>query len=155
MIESITIKKVATYNETGIQINDLKKVNFIYGANGSGKTTISNYLQNSTDPKFANCTVTWGNAIELKTLVYNKVFRERNFGKGKLNGIFTLGEATTEEIKVIEDKVEALKLIKADGIKKRETLIAQSQKKSSKPTLKKLVGQRFTKYTKTLLKKHL
>lgn len=129
MIESITIKKVATYNETGIQINDLKKVNFIYGANGSGKTTISNYLQNSTDPKFANCTVTWGNAIELKTLVYNKVFRERNFGKGKLNGIFTLGEATTEEIKVIEDKVEALKLIKADGIKKRETLIAQSQKK--------------------------
>ena len=131
MIESITIKKVATYNETGIQINDLKKVNFIYGANGSGKTTISNYLQNSTDSKFGNCTITWGNSIVLKTLVYNKVFRERNFGKGKLNGIFTLGEATTEEIKVIEDKVEALKLIKADGIKKRETLIIQSQKKES------------------------
>ncbi len=27
MIESITIKKVTSYDETGIQINDLKKVN--------------------------------------------------------------------------------------------------------------------------------
>ncbi len=131
MIESITIKKVATYNETGIQLNDLKKVNFIYGSNGCGKTTISNYLQNLTDPKFGNCSVVWENTQELKTLVYNKAFRERNFGNGKLNGIFTLGEATTEEIKVIADKVEALKLLKAEGIKKRETFVAQKLKKDT------------------------
>jgi len=131
MIESITIKKVATYNNTGVQINDLKKVNFIYGANGCGKTTISNYLQNLTDPKFENCEVAWKNAQELKTLVYNKAFREKNFGNGKLSGIFTLGEATTEEIKAISDKIEELNLIKSEGIKKKETFKSQTQKKES------------------------
>ena len=44
MIEKIEIKKVASYDETGIKIKNLKKVNFIYGANGCGKTTISNFL---------------------------------------------------------------------------------------------------------------
>jgi wobble nucleotide-excising tRNase len=131
MIESITIKNVATYNETGIQINDLKKVNFIYGANGCGKTTISNFLQNSIEDKFGNCAIVWKNAQELKTLVYNKTFRERNFGKGKLNGVFTLGEATTEEIKAIEDKVEALNVIKSEGLKKKDTSKTQTLKKET------------------------
>lgn len=131
MIESITIKKVATYDDIGVQIFDLKKVNFVYGANGSGKTTISNFLHNTTDTKFENCTATWQNAQVLKTLIYNKEFRERNFGQGKLGGVFTLGEATTEEIKIIEDKVEALKVLKADGVKKRETLITQTEKKET------------------------
>ncbi|MGV8964280.1 MAG: AAA family ATPase [Candidatus Saccharimonadaceae bacterium] len=131
MIESISIKKVATFDEHGIQINDLKKINFIYGANGSGKTTISNYLQQTIDEKFENCTVVWKNAQTLKTLVYNKTFRERNFGKGTLSGVFTLGEATSEEIKAIEDKVEALKFIKAEGIKKKDTHTIQSKNKEA------------------------
>ena len=129
MLEQIAIKKVASFDETGIQINGLKKVNFIYGANGCGKTTISNYLHNNSDDKFQNCTTNWKNTQELKTLVYNKEFRERNFGKGKISGVFTLGEATTEQIATINEKVEELKIIKADGIKKRETLNTQIQKK--------------------------
>jgi len=129
MLESITIKKIATYDEAGIQITDLKKVNFVYGANGCGKTTLSNFLQNRIDGKFANCISKWKNETPLKTLVYNKEFREQNFGKGKLNGVFTLGQATTIEIKVIEDKTEELKIIKGDGVKKRETLNIQKQKK--------------------------
>ena len=64
----------------------------------------------------------------MKTLVYNKEFRERNFGKGKLSGVFTLGEATSEQIKIIYDKTEKLKILKADGLKKRETLNLQTQK---------------------------
>ena len=129
MIESITLKSVATYDDNGIQINDLKKVNFIYGANGCGKTTLSNFLNNPIDEKFSNCAVNWKNTSLLKTLVYNKTFRESNFGKGKIGGIFTLGEATAKEIKIIEDKIEGLKVIKIEGSKKRETLGAQTQKK--------------------------
>ncbi len=128
MIEKIEIKKVASYNQTGIEITNLKKVNFIYGANGCGKTTISNYLHNNSDTKFQNCTTDWKNTQELKTLVYNKEFRERNFGKGKIGGIFTLGEATTEQIATINEKIEVLRVIKADGAKKRETLNTQIQK---------------------------
>lgn len=67
--------------------------------------------------------------MPLKVLAYNKEFRERNFGKGKLNGVFTLGEATAEQIKEIEKKSEELKTIKADGIQKRETLDKQKKEK--------------------------
>jgi wobble nucleotide-excising tRNase len=129
MIESILIKNTATYDAiSGVEINSLKKVNFIYGANGCGKTTISNFLNKHDDSNFLSCGKTWKNNQELSTLVYNKRFRERNFGKGKIGGIFTLGEATKEEIKTIEDKTEELKLLRADGLKKRETLNAQIEK---------------------------
>lgn len=129
MIEQIEIKKVASYDQIGIQVTNLKKVNFIYGANGCGKTTISNYLHDNTN--FDNCSTNWKNGQELKTLVYNKEFRLRNFGNGKIGGVFTLGEATTEQIAAISQKVEELKIIKADGLKKRETLNAQIQKKEN------------------------
>ena len=122
MIKQIYIKNVDTYDNIGVQFDDLKKINFIYGSNGCGKTTISNLLHDKSDPKFNSCTLTWQNSIPLKTLVYNKEFRERNFGKGKLNGVFTLGEATADQIKEIETKSESLKTIKIDGIQKRETL---------------------------------
>ncbi|OXA85919.1 AAA family ATPase [Flavobacterium hercynium] len=129
MIENITIKNVASYNDAGVQIIGLKKVNFIYGANGCGKTTISNFLYNFTDSKFNHCTLAWKNGNQFSRLVYNKEFRERNFGKGKLGGIFTLGEATAEQIKVIADKTEELKVLTLDGSKKRETHSSQSKKK--------------------------
>ena len=129
MIEKITIKKVATYDDNGIVVSDLKKVNFIYGANGCGKTTISNFIYNPTDNNFNLCSLNWQNGVSISTLVYNKEFRKRNFGNGKLGGVFTLGEATAEQVKVIEDKTEELKLIKADGIKKKETQAIQIQKK--------------------------
>lgn len=119
MIQSIQIKNVATYDNTGIHIDGLKKINFIYGANGSGKTTISNYIHDTTDQNFIRCLLTWQSGLPIKVLVYNKSFRERNFGKGKLNGVFTLGEATAEQIKIIEQKTEELKAIKADGVKTR------------------------------------
>ncbi|GHB54121.1 AAA family ATPase [Mongoliitalea lutea] len=122
MIETIDIKNVATYDNQGVQINDLKKINFVYGANGCGKTTISNLIHDKTDLKFKESSIKWKNDLPIKVLVYNKGFRERNFGKGKLNGVFTLGEATAEQIKVIEDKTEELKVLKAEGIQKRETL---------------------------------
>ena len=129
MIKQIDIKNVATYDNQGVRFDDLKKVNFIYGANGCGKTTISNFVHDSSDPKFNSCSLTWQNDLPLKVLAYNKEFRERNFGKGKLNGVFTLGEATAEQIKEIEKKSEELKTIKADGIQKRETLNKQKKEK--------------------------
>jgi wobble nucleotide-excising tRNase len=131
MIENITIKDIATYDNSGIQVSALKKVNFIYGANGCGKTTISNFLFNNSEEKFSNCSLAWQSDIPLNTLVYNKEFRERNFGKGKLSGVFTIGEATAEQVKAIADKTEELKVLKADGIKKRETQTSQIQKKET------------------------
>ena len=131
MIEQITIKNIATFDAYGIIINDLKKVNFIYGANASGKTTISNYLHNSEDGKYNSCSIKWKNDNKLQTLVYNKDFRERNFGKGKMAGVFTLGQATKEQKDEIEKKTETLRKIKDEGTQKKTTIENQKAQKKT------------------------
>lgn len=60
MIESISIKNVATYDPVArVQVDGLKKVNFIYGANGTGKTTfrrcLSGYRMGASLQKIRNC----------------------------------------------------------------------------------------------------
>jgi wobble nucleotide-excising tRNase len=122
VIESIHLKNIATYDSEGVKFENLKKINFIYGTNGCGKTTLSNFIHDSTDQKFIGSLIKWKNDTPVRALVYNKLFRDKNFGKGKLSGVFTIGEATAEQIKIIEEKSEKLKGIKAEGIQKRETL---------------------------------
>jgi len=129
MIESITIKKTASYDDVGVQINDLRKINFIYGANGSGKTTISNLIVSQEDSEYKDCEVAWQHDQQLNALVYNKKFRENNFGKGKIEGVFTLGQATKEEIDLIESKQADLKTLKDEGIEKKKVLEKQQGEK--------------------------
>lgn len=129
MIESIQVKNVASFNAEGILINDLKKINFIYGANGSGKTTLTRLIDNPDDSKFTNSTVNWVSDQKLKALVYNKDFRETNFGKGKIEGVFTLGKATKDEIEDIRILQIQLDDVKVIANKKKETLLKLSQDK--------------------------
>ncbi|MBC6400639.1 MAG: AAA family ATPase [Ekhidna sp.] len=129
MIESLTIKKVATYDDVGVQIENLNKVNFIYGANGTGKTTISRFIDVQSESYFGDCSLNWKNDIPLQTLVYNKEFRNQNFGKGSIAGVFTLGKATKEEIEAIEKKETQLEQIESEGLKKKDTLEKQQQEK--------------------------
>ena len=82
MIESIELRNVATYNHEGIVIKDLKKINFIYGANGVGKTTISQLVHEGAIDKYTNCSIKWKDGVAKKVLVYNKDFKDRNLGKG-------------------------------------------------------------------------
>lgn len=129
MLEAIHIKKIATYDETGIQITDLKKINFIYGANGSGKTTLTKFIDKPTDSIFTECSLVWHGGLPMKALVYNKDFREANFGKGKIDGVFTLGQATKDEIEAIEKMQLQLTDLKDKGIKKRNSLAALTNQK--------------------------
>ena len=48
MIKSISLKNVALYKNEA-KIENLNKINFIYGSNGSGKTTLTNFLKNTED----------------------------------------------------------------------------------------------------------
>lgn len=127
MINSFQIRNIATFCEEGINFPSLKKINFIYGANGSGKTSISNYFLDPTKVSYTDCNISWKNGDDLKTLVYNKEFRDRNFGKETIAGVFTLGEATKEEKAKIELKNQELVELKEQGTKKRETLDKQKQ----------------------------
>lgn len=112
MIQAISIRNVASYCADGITLDKLRKVNFIYGANGCGKTTISNYLTDNSHSKYQHCSHQWKSDVTIEVLVYNKDFRERNFGQGRIKGVFTLGQATKEEIDIIESQTLELKALK-------------------------------------------
>lgn len=106
MIEEISIKKIATYDNTGVVFNNLKKINFLYGSNGSGKTSLSNVIKNFEN--FVDCDIVWASQ-PLKTLVYNQKFVEENFHQdSNIKGIFTLGKESTE---IKNEIVEKKKLV--------------------------------------------
>ena len=88
MIQTILINNTACFDSTiGITFTPIL-INFIYGSNGSGKTTISNVISNYTP--FPACRLDWGVAAPLQTLVYNKSFIEENFEQlSELKGILT------------------------------------------------------------------
>jgi len=127
MISSIILRNIATYDSAGTKLENLKKINFIYGANGSGKTTFSNFISNFEDSKYSKCELVWENSEPIKTLVYNKEFRDKNFGKSSLKGVFTLGRATADEIKEIDKKRVKLEEIKNLGTEKKKTHDSQQE----------------------------
>lgn len=101
MIESIHIADVATYGNIPELMANLRKINIVYGSNGSGKTTISNVI--AAQDEFDNCQVNWQGGIRLQPMVYNQTFIERNFNEPEeLKGIFTLGEENVDTKKKID-----------------------------------------------------
>lgn len=106
MITKISMQDHACYGDTPQDIYDLKKFNFIFGANGSGKTTISKLIADESCFPESNCSITWNGGTKLDALVYNTDFVNNNFVQpSELKGIFTLGE----ENKEIIGKIESLK----------------------------------------------
>ena len=91
MIESITLSDIATYSSvTPETIQNLKAVNYFYGANGAGKTTISRLINNPTLSRASN--ITWAKGNQLPVMVYNNDFITENFTDSKqFKGVFTLG----------------------------------------------------------------
>lgn len=123
MLEEIVLKNIATYDITGTSLFNLKKINFIYGSNGSGKTTVSNFISNPIDKKYQDCNLKWLAGQPIETMVYNKEFKDKNFNSTNIiKGIFTLGKATDIEIKLINKKKENLKIIHDEGIKLKGSL---------------------------------
>lgn len=106
MIETIEIDQVATY-ATRATMAGLKDLNFVFGTNGAGKTTIGRVVANKSRPEHANCSIVWKDGIEMQPLVYNRDFVDANFNsEGNLKGIFTLGEKDIANELAIKAKKE-------------------------------------------------
>lgn len=91
MIEDIYLSNEGSYDADGAWLNGLKDVNFIFGSNGAGKTTISRAIHdiNSTP----HCSLTWKNGGALDTRVYNRDFVRDHFDENSnIKGIYTFGE---------------------------------------------------------------
>lgn len=119
MINEIQINPpVATYQRQ-TTLSDLRRINYIFGANGTGKTTISRVI--AAEQGYEHCQLVWKGGIALERMVYNRDFVDRNFNQeGPLQGVFTLGEDQVEaeleiarlrpEIDKVNDQISNLKM---------------------------------------------
>ncbi len=109
MIKKIEMGDKASFRDKTELITD-KKINLIYGLNGTGKTTISNYLSDTTNKKYNNCSVIKENGERI--LVYNQRFIDENFYQSNVQkGIFTLSKENKEiEIKIKDLESQKLKI---------------------------------------------
>lgn len=110
MIKSIKLHTTPFENE--VNIEDLRQINFFYGANGSGKTTITRVLANPD--AYNSCKVEWYGNNKLKTIIYNEDFvRDYFYTKDSLSGIYTIGEGAKDiEEKILNRKSELDRLNK-------------------------------------------
>ncbi|CAH0165167.1 hypothetical protein SRABI70_00867 [Pseudomonas sp. Bi70] len=103
MIESISLRDIATYSATAPEtLSNLKEINFFYGANGAGKTTISRLISN---PHLSSTShVTWSKNNPIPTHVYNNDFITANFTDSKrFKGVFTLGQAQQAQLDRLDE----------------------------------------------------
>lgn len=103
MINKVHIQNEATLRDL---IFEPYQINYVFGGNGSGKTTISRFLANPQN--YENGSIERTDSCEV--LVYNKDFIDKNFqDKNAIQGIFTIGESAVETLQAIENLEEEKK----------------------------------------------
>ena len=99
MISEIEMSNVASFKMATTLATD-KKLNLIYGLNGTGKSTLSDFLYTPDDTRFANCRIS--PISQDPILVYNQSFiRDHFYVSDSLKGIFSL----SRENKAAEEKI--------------------------------------------------
>ena len=157
MIKKITIRDVASYDHEGCTFEDLQKVNFIYGGNGCGKTTLSRAFEKSNIQGSRRCKVTW-EGKKRHVYVYNKDFRERNLGE-YIPGIFTLGENATEAEQEMEKlQAEQNKMLRLAGEAKKAQdeyeQIIEEKRTELEERIKASVYEKYSRKYERCLKEH-
>ncbi|MEE4379648.1 MAG: AAA family ATPase, partial [Candidatus Competibacteraceae bacterium] len=124
MIESITIASTATFGTSPEMLNGLSQFNFVFGSNGTGKTTVSRVI--ADENSFPSCQVIWKGGTKLETMVYNRDFVDRNFHQPtELKGVFTLGEDqvdTRAKIKTAKAELDDLTKEIEEGVIQSDAL---------------------------------
>ena len=147
MITKINLNGVASY-KTSATLQTNKKVNLIYGLNGTGKSTLSDYLHQQTNEKYKNCSVE-GLGDDHEILVYNQTFIRENFFEAEnVKGIFTLSKENKDAEIKIENALKEIKKLEVERDKttqERDTEIASINKKQE--TAKNAVWKIKTDYS--------
>lgn len=111
MITELLINSVTSY-KAPTTIEPKNKISLMYGLNGAGKSTISDFLYNLYDPHYSACNAKQDKDSEI--LVYNQKFLTDYFyEKDSLKGIFTLSKenkgvllSIDQESKILETRNE-------------------------------------------------
>lgn len=119
-ITKITLNR-ATFSN--VPINELTFVNFFYGNNGAGKSSIAYAIEEDDG-------VVWGDgksAADFDVLVYNQNFINNNFANyGDLKGVFIFGEEDIEA----KEKVDKLSDEKRQKSEARLAALDEYKKKT-------------------------
>lgn len=133
MINKISIKGVTSYPEDKFtDLGPLKRINLIYGLNGSGKSTVGNYLQDITGNRYQKCQIDPPIKQE-QIFVYNQRFVEKNFHQESHPGIFTLNEGNIdakEKISELQANYDAA-VSEIERINKKRTGIDEGHTKAA------------------------
>ncbi len=104
MLELLQLRGAPAFDpQVGVTIGPLKPVTFLFGANGSGKTTISRAL---ADPaRFPGTDLVWDSPTgKLGIKVYNRDYVADTLKQASnLPGVFLLGETSAEAQTELDD----------------------------------------------------
>ena len=101
MISKIVLNGVASYKKEAVLDTD-KKVNLLYGLNGTGKSTFSEFLYDRKGARFSQCSIE-GLGENDTVLVYSQKFVQDIFYEPEgIHGIFTLSKGNANAQKVID-----------------------------------------------------
>lgn len=123
MITTVEIAGPATFSTPAVLTTD-KKINLIYGLNGTGKSTVCRFLKNPQSTEFNRCSISPPQSRQL--YVYNEEFIQENFYESDtVKGIFSL----SKENKDAERHIEATQKARANHVKAQTAL---EEKRTSK-----------------------
>jgi wobble nucleotide-excising tRNase len=137
MIESITIANTATFGSSPEVLTGLTRFNYLFGSNGTGKTTISRVI--SDQAPHPDCSVSWKHGRSLETVVLNPDFVDRKFNQ--LKGVFTLGEKQKSALEQIAAAKQELDSEQAGLSGLRDTLQGQDGAGGKKGDLARLESE--------------
>ena len=107
----------ATFENTGVIIEPTY-INFFFGANGVGKSTLAEAIESDTG-------IQWQKGVsreQYDVLVYNQEFIERNFSNyDNLAGVFSINERNIEVQEQIEAKIKRKIEIESDSAALKDT----------------------------------
>lgn len=147
MISKIVLKGVASYRKEAVLDTD-KKVNLLYGLNGTGKSTFSEFLYGMKEARFSQCSIE-GFEENDTVLVYNQKFVQDTFYEPEgIHGIFTLSKGNAEAQKVIDTASAEVKKLTEQKRKIEEKKTKDEQKHLGEiEEYKKQVWKIKTEYT--------
>ncbi|MCL2521092.1 MAG: AAA family ATPase, partial [Spirochaetaceae bacterium] len=131
-------------------VKSFKKVNFFYGSNGSGKTTISRVIKNRER-------IGWLDTINVDLVdirVFNRDYIDENFGENsKINGIFNFGEDNVKiEEEINELTAEAAECLKKIGNFNKSKEELEKKRSELEESIKDLCWNSTREYTKSFNK---
>lgn len=132
MIKKIVLNNVTSYkNVTSLETD--KKTNLIYGLNGTGKSTLSDFLYDPMNPRFSNCMID-GLEDTDEVLVYNQHFISDVFYETEeINGIFTLAKENAEAkiaIEKAQNEWEQVKFRQTKKTREKEDIKSELERRT-------------------------